>query len=43
VVLETEPDGTCLVELTFTRQTAAEDGDFVQAVLTEGQHEIINP
>ena len=43
VVLETEPDGTCLVEPTFTPQTADEDGDFAQAVLTEGQYEIINP
>jgi hypothetical protein len=43
VVLETEPDGTCLAELTFTPQTADEDGDFAQAVLTEGQYEIINP
>jgi hypothetical protein len=41
-VLETEPDGTCLVELTFRPQTADQDGDFVRAVLTEGQYEIIN-
>jgi hypothetical protein len=43
VVLETEPDGTCLMELTFTPQTADQDGDFVQALLTEGHYEIINP
>jgi hypothetical protein len=41
VVLEVKPDGTCLVELAFRPQTADEDGDFVQAVLTEGQYEII--
>jgi len=43
VVLETEPDGTCLVEVAFTAQTADQDGDFAQAFLTEGQYEIINP
>lgn len=43
VVLEAKPDGTCLVELTLTPQTADQDGDFVQAVLTEGQYEIIKP
>jgi hypothetical protein len=43
VVLEAKPDGTCLVELAFTRQTADQDSDFVQAVLTEGQYEIIKP
>ena len=43
VVLEAEPDGTCLVELAFTPQTADQDGDFVQAVLAEGQYEIIKP
>jgi hypothetical protein len=35
--------GPCLIELTFTPQTEDEDGDFVQAVLTEGQYQIINP
>ncbi len=43
VVLEAKPDGTCLVEVAFTPQTADQDGDFVQAVLTEGQYEIIKP
>jgi hypothetical protein len=43
VVLEAKPDGTCLVELAFAPQTADQDGDFVQAVLSEGQYEIINP
>lgn len=41
VVLEAKPDGTCLVELAFRPQTADQDGDFVQAVLVEGQYEII--
>lgn len=43
VVLEAKPDGTVLVELAFTLQTADQDGDFVQAVLSEGQYEIISP
>jgi hypothetical protein len=43
VVLEAKPDGTCLVEVVFTPQTADQDGDFVQAVLSEGQYEIIKP
>jgi hypothetical protein len=43
VVLEAKPDGTCVVELAFTGQTADQDGDFVQAVLAEGQYEIIQP
>jgi hypothetical protein len=43
VVLEAKPDGTCLVEVAVTPQTADQDGDFVQAVLTEGQYEIIKP
>jgi len=42
-VLEVMPDGTCLVELAFRAQTADQDGDFVQAVLAEGQYEIIKP
>jgi hypothetical protein len=29
------------VELTFRPQTADEDGDFVLAVLAEGQYEVI--
>ena len=42
-VLEVMSDGTCLVELAFRPQTADQDGDFVQAVLAEGQYEIIEP
>jgi len=34
-VLETRPDGSCLVELAFTPQTAEQDGDFAVAALTE--------
>lgn len=37
------PDGTCLAELTVTPETAGQDGDFVLAMLTEGQYETINP
>ena len=40
-ILETKPDGTCLVELLLTPQTADADGDFVQVVLSESQYEII--
>ena len=40
-VLEARPDGTCLVELVLAPQTADADGDFVQAVLTEGEYEVI--
>jgi hypothetical protein len=43
VVLGAKPDGTCLVEMVFKPQTADQDGDFVQAVLTAGQYEIIKP
>ena len=42
-VLEVMPDGTCLVDLAFRPQTADQDGDFVQAVVAEGQYEIIAP
>ena len=42
MVLEARPDGTCLGELAITAQTEEQDGDFVQAVLIEGQHEIIS-
>jgi hypothetical protein len=42
-VLDARADGTCLVELAFTPQTADADGDFVQAVLTDGQYEVIHP
>jgi hypothetical protein len=41
-VLDARADGTCLVELAFTPQTADADGDFAQAVLCDGQYEIIH-
>ena len=41
--MEVLPDGNCLVELAFRPQTADQNGDFVQAVFTEGQYEIIEP
>jgi hypothetical protein len=41
MVLEARPDGTCLVEVTLTPQTASHDGDFAQTVLTQDQYEII--
>jgi hypothetical protein len=40
-VIDAKPDGSCLAEFAFTSQTADTDGDFVQAVLTKGQYEII--
>lgn len=40
-VMEVLPDGTCLVDLAFRQQTADQDGDFVLALLAEGQYEII--
>jgi hypothetical protein len=40
-VLDAKPDGSCLAEFAFAPQTADTDGDFVQAVLTKGQYEII--
>jgi hypothetical protein len=43
VVLETSADGTCLVELVFTPQTADQDGDFVLAEPGQAQYEIIKP
>ena len=43
VVLAAKPDGTCLVELAFTQQTADHDGDFVQALFAEAQYQVINP
>ena len=43
VVLEARADGTCLVELALVPQAPGRDGDFVQAVLAEGQYEIIKP
>ena len=43
VVLEARADGTCLVELALAPQTSGRDGDFVQAVLAEGQYQVIDP
>jgi hypothetical protein len=43
VVLEAKSDGSCLVELTLTPQTADHHGDFVQVVLTEGQYDLLEP
>ena len=40
-IIDAKPDGTCLAEFAFAPQTADSDGDFVQAILTEGQYEII--
>ena len=40
-VLEARPDGSCLAEFAFARQTADSDGDFVQGMLTRDQYEII--
>ena len=42
-VLETGPDGTCLVEVAFAPQTAGQDGDFAHAVVKAGQYEVITP
>jgi len=43
MVLEARPDGTCLVEVTLMPQTASDDGDFAQIVITPDQYEIIQP
>lgn len=43
IVLETMPDGTCLVEVAFAAQTADSNGDFAQAMVAEDQYEIIQP
>ena len=40
-VLEARSDGSCLVEFAFAPQTADTDGDFVQAILSREQYEII--
>lgn len=40
-VLEARSDGSCLAEFAFAPQTADSDGDFVQGILTRGQHKII--
>jgi hypothetical protein len=40
-VLDARPDGSCLAEFAFEPQTADTDGDFVRAVLTPGQYEVI--
>jgi hypothetical protein len=43
VVLEARADGTCLAELALVPQAPGRDGDFVQAVLAEGQYQVIDP
>jgi hypothetical protein len=40
-VLDAKAGGTCLAEFAFAPQTVDTTGDFVQAVLTEGQYQII--
>ncbi len=40
VVLDVYADGTCYVEFTLKRQTADEDGDFLQAEVSASQLEI---
>jgi hypothetical protein len=40
-VLEARPDGSCLAEFAFAPQTADNDGDFVQGILTRDQYEMI--
>lgn len=35
------PDGSILVEFSFSPQTAYSDGDFVQGMLSAGQYEIM--
>jgi hypothetical protein len=40
MVLEAWPDGSCLIEVAFTLQSA-DDGDFAQAMLAKDQYEII--
>jgi hypothetical protein len=39
-VLEVNPSGTYLVEVTLRRATDTDDGDFDQATLADGQFEI---
>jgi hypothetical protein len=41
LVLEVNPSGTYLVEVTLRRATDTDDGDFDQATLADGQFEII--
>jgi hypothetical protein len=41
MVLEAWPDGSCLIEVAFTLQSADDDGDFAQAMLAKDQYEII--
>lgn len=43
VVLDVKPDGMILAEFAFAPQTKDTDGDFVQAVLTAEQYEVITP
>jgi hypothetical protein len=40
LVLEVNPSGTYLVEVTLRRATDTDDGDFDQATLADGQFEI---
>lgn len=41
LVLEANPSGSYLVEVTLHPATDTDDGDFDQATLTDGQFEII--
>lgn len=41
LVLETNPSGTYLVEVTIRPASDTDDGDFDQATLTDGQFEVI--
>jgi hypothetical protein len=41
VVLEANPSGSYLVEVTIRPASESDDGDFDQATLTEGQFEVI--
>jgi hypothetical protein len=41
LVLEVNPSGTYLVEVTLRRATDTDDGDFDQATLADGQFEIM--
>lgn len=41
LVLEVNPGGTCLVEVTLRPATDTDDGDFDQATLADGQFEVL--
>jgi hypothetical protein len=43
MVLEANPSGTYLVEVTLRTATDTDDGDFDQATLTDGQFELESP